>query len=46
MIGLLQLADIPEADIAKLRADLPSVTIEWKPLTDVERKALEGFLNP
>ena len=38
--------DIPEADLAKLRADLPTVTIDWKPLTDPERKAHEGFLKP
>ena len=38
--------DISEADLAKLRADLPAVTIDWKPLTDPERKALEGFLKP
>ncbi len=43
---ILQRADISEADIAKLRADLPSVTIDWKPLTDTERKALDGFLKP
>ena len=43
---ILQRADISEEDIAKLRADLPSVTLEWKPLTDVERKALDGFLKP
>lgn len=42
----LQRADIPEADLAKLRADLPGVTLEWKPMTDDERKALEGFLKP
>lgn len=42
----LQRADIPEADIAKLRADLPQVTIEWKPLTEDERKKLEGMLKP
>lgn len=42
----LQRADIPEADIAKLRADLPNVTIEWKPLTEDERKKLEGMLKP
>ena len=41
----LQRADISEADIAKLRADLPGVTIEWKPLTADERKALEGMLK-
>lgn len=38
--------DISEADIAKLRADLPKVTLEWKPLTDEERKKLEGMLKP
>ena len=43
---ILHRADISEADIAKLRADLPSVTLEWKPLADVERKALDGFLKP
>ena len=42
----LQRADISEAEIAKLRADLPGVTVEWKPLTDDERKALEGMLKP
>ncbi|MFA6545712.1 MAG: hypothetical protein WCS99_14945 [Limisphaerales bacterium] len=42
----LQRADIPEADIARLRTDMPKVTIEWKPLTDAERKALEGMLKP
>jgi hypothetical protein len=41
----LQHADIPDADIAKLRADLPGVTIEWKPLTEDERKKLEGMLK-
>ena len=42
----LQRADIPEADMAKLRAELPQVTIEWKPLTEEERKKLEGMLKP
>ncbi len=41
----LQHTDISEADIAKLRADLPKVVIEWKPLTDEERKKLDGFLK-
>lgn len=41
----LQRADIPEADIVKLRADLPGLTIEWKPLTEDERKKLEGMLK-
>lgn len=43
---ILQRADISEADITKLRADLPGVTVDWKPLTDTERKALDGFLKP
>ena len=38
--------DLAAADLAKLRADLPAVTIDWKPLTDPERKALDGFLKP
>lgn len=42
----LQRADISEADIAKLRADLPGVSIEWKPLTEDERKKLDGMLKP
>ncbi len=42
----LQHADISEADVAKLRTDLPKVTIEWKPLTQDERKKLEGMLKP
>ena len=42
----LQHADISEADIAKLRTDLFGVTIEWKPLTEDERKKLEGMLKP
>lgn len=43
---ILQRADIPEADLAKLRADLPGVTIDFKPMTDEERKKLEGMLKP
>ncbi len=42
----LQRADIPEADIVRLRANLAGVDIEWKPLTDDERKALDGMLKP
>jgi len=42
----LQHADISEADIAKLRADLHGVIIEWKPLTEDERKKFEGMLKP
>ena len=38
--------DISDADLAKLRADLPKVTIDCKPLTDPERKALDSFLKP
>lgn len=38
--------DIAEAEVAKLHADLPGVSIEFKPLTDEERKKLEGMLKP
>ena len=43
---ILQRTDISEADLAKLRTDLPGVTIDFKPMTEEERKKLEGFLKP
>lgn len=43
---ILQRTDVPEAELAKLRADLPGVTIDFKPMTDEERKKLEGMLKP
>lgn len=42
----LQRADISETDIAKLRADLPKIAVEWKPLTDEERASLDRLLKP
>ena len=41
----LRRIDIPEADVETLRAALPSVAIDWKPLTDDERTKLEAFLK-
>lgn len=38
-------ADIPPADVEKLRAGLPAVKIEWQPLTDEDRKFLRMYLN-
>lgn len=43
---ILQRTDISEADLAKLRTDLPGVTIDFKSMTEEERKKLEGFLKP
>lgn len=41
----LRRIDIPAADIEKLESMLPSVTIEWKPLTEDERTKLDVFLK-
>ena len=41
----LRRIDISAADIEMLRAALPSVSIDWKPLTDDERAKLEAFLK-
>ena len=41
----LRRIDIPAADVETLRAALPSVAIDWKPLTDDERTKLEAFLK-
>lgn len=37
--------DIPAADVEALRAALPDVKIEWKPLSDEERTKLDAFLK-
>lgn len=37
--------DMSADDAEKLRGKMPGVTIEWKPLTDDERKQLENFLK-
>ena len=41
----LRRIDIPAADVETLRTALPSVAIDWKPLTDDERTKLEAFLK-
>ncbi len=41
----LRRIDIPATDIEALRASLPAVAIDWKPLTDDERSKLEAFLK-
>ena len=41
----LRRIDISAADIEMLRVALPSVSIDWKPLTDDERAKLEAFLK-
>ena len=38
--------ELTDGDVAKLRAELPGVTVDFKPMTDAERKALEGMLKP
>ncbi len=37
--------DIPAAEVEMLKGMLPSVAIEWKPLTDDERTKLDAFLK-
>ena len=41
----LRRIDIPAADVESLKSLLPSVAIEWKPLTDDERMKLDSFLK-
>lgn len=38
--------DIPAEDVEKLKAALPGAKLEWKPLTDDERKKLDAYLKP
>ena len=38
--------DIPAAEIEKLKQAMPKVQIDWKPLTDEERTAMDRFLKP
>jgi len=37
--------DLPADDVAKLRAALPNVTVDWKPLSDEDRASLDKFLQ-
>jgi acetyl esterase/lipase len=41
----LDQVDIPAADVAKLKAALPNVAIDWKPLSDEDRATLDKFLK-
>ena len=41
----LRRIDIPVADVEALKASLPAVAIDWKPLTDDERTKLEALLK-
>jgi hypothetical protein len=41
----LQGVEVTPAEVEKLRAELPAVKIEYKPLTDDEQKKLEDFLT-
>ncbi len=38
-------ADIPPADVDKLRAELPNAKIDWQPLTEDDRKFLQMYLK-
>lgn len=38
--------DLPAEDLEKLKAALPEVKIDVKPMTDEERKKLEAYLKP
>jgi hypothetical protein len=38
--------DLPAEDLEKLKAALPEVKIDFKPMSDEERKKLEAYLKP
>lgn len=42
----LKRIDIPAGDVEKLKAAMPGVTVTWTPLTDEERRKLDGYLAP
>jgi hypothetical protein len=37
--------DLPEADVPLVREKLPNVTVDFKPLTEQQRKGLEAYLK-
>ncbi len=41
----LEGVDVSAEDVQKLRAKLPGVSIDWKPMTEEERKRLQEFLK-
>ena len=42
---VLMTIDVPAEDIETLKTELPSVKIDWKPLTEAEREKLTAFLK-
>jgi hypothetical protein len=42
----LRRIDLPAEDVEKLKSALASCKVDFKPLTDEERKKLEGYLRP
>src|SRR5665213_487906 len=44
-LNLGNMVDIPSEDVKKLRAEMPGVKIQWKPLTEAERKRLDEELK-
>ena len=44
-LNLGNMVDIPSEDVEKLRAEMPGVKIQWKPLTEAERKRLDQDLK-
>ena len=44
-LHLGNLVDVQAADVEKLKAEMPGVAIQWKPLTDGERKQLDAMLK-
>jgi hypothetical protein len=41
----LEGVDITADDVEKLRAKMPGVSIDWKPMSEEERKRLQEFLK-
>jgi hypothetical protein len=41
----LRRIDISQSDVDKLKAELPRVAIDWKPLTAEDREKLDAFLK-
>jgi hypothetical protein len=44
-LNLGSLVDIPSQDVEKLRAEMPGVKVDWKPLTEADRKRLDESLK-
>jgi hypothetical protein len=44
-LQLSNLVDVQAADAEKLKAEMPGVAIQWKPLTESERGRLDAMLK-